>query len=154
MKCINKSWFFVVLCLFSTIVFTADLHARKLEFVYTLPDSALINPGSVYSIGFYVITPTEGGLGERRIERLQGPNTKHTLTFNDAVYSGFIPTTVHSYIRTAPGYPGIGFDAFFGQVGTIRMFIDGMETPHPIAMEILPTVVGIPNSAAIGLTFD
>lgn len=144
----------VLLCLLASLFFAGDLQARKLDFVYTLPDSALINPGSVYSMSFYVITRTEGGLGERRISKLQGPNTKHTLTFNDAVEGGIIPTSVHAYIVTPPGYLGIGFDAFLGQVGTIRMFIDGVETPHPIAMEIIPTVVGIPNSAAIGFTFD
>lgn len=154
MNCINKASLCVFLCLMSSLLFTTDLEARKLEFVYTLPDSALINPGSVYSMGFYVITPTAGGLGERRIERVQGPNTKHTLTFNDAVESHFVPSTVHAYIITKPGYPGIGYNAFFSQVGTVRVFIDGVESPHTVIMEIVPTVGGIPNSLAIGITFD
>lgn len=154
MQRINRAWLAVIVCLVSFLTFIPDLQARRLDFVYTLPSSALINPGAVYSMAFYVITPTEGGLGERRRDKLQGPNTRHTLTFNDAVESHFIPSTVHAYIITPPGYLGIGFDAFLGEVGTIRLFIDGVETPHPISMEIIPTIVGIPNSAAIGITFD
>lgn len=133
---------------------SVNLQARVFELVYTLPDSGLISPGSPYSMGFSVITPTTGGLGESRRVKLYGANTKHSLTIADSVHSSFIPSTISAFITTEPGHLGIGFDAFFSQVGTIRLFIDGKEAPHPIAMEIVPSTGGVPNSLAIGLTFD